>query len=87
MADVTPVRASKVKSLSEAAALVPDGARVAFGGQSVYQHPMAFVRELIIGAKTSGGGGGGFKGAIDDVRVYKRVLTAGEVSRLAAGDG
>jgi glutaconate CoA-transferase subunit A len=41
------VRASKVRSLSEAAALVTDGARIAFGGQSVYQHPMAFVRELI----------------------------------------
>jgi glutaconate CoA-transferase subunit A len=42
-----PVRATKVRSLSEAVALVPDGARIAFGGQSVYQHPMAFVRELI----------------------------------------
>jgi hypothetical protein len=44
-----------------------------------------FTKELIIGAKASGGGGGGFKGAIDDVRVYKRVLTAREVVRLAAG--
>lgn len=33
--------------MKEAAALVPDGARVAFGGQSVYQRPMAFVRELV----------------------------------------
>ena len=40
-------RRSKVQTMREAAALVPDGARVAFGGQSVYQHPMAFVRELI----------------------------------------
>jgi glutaconate CoA-transferase, subunit A len=40
-------RASKVRTLADAVALVPDGARIAFGGQSVYQHPMAFVRELI----------------------------------------
>jgi glutaconate CoA-transferase subunit A len=42
-----PARASKVLSLGEAARLVPDGARIAIGGQSVYQHPMALVRELI----------------------------------------
>ena len=45
MTHVTATRASKVMSLPEAATLVPDGARVALGGQSVYQHPMAFVRE------------------------------------------
>ncbi|MFC0531425.1 CoA transferase subunit A [Phytohabitans kaempferiae] len=39
-------RTSKLVSLREAAALVPDRCRIAFGGQSVYQHPMAFVREL-----------------------------------------
>ncbi len=42
-----PERTPKVISLSEAAALVPDGARIALGGFAVYQHPMAFVRELI----------------------------------------
>lgn len=41
------VRPAKTMSMAEAVALVPDGARIAFGGQSVYQHPMAFVRELI----------------------------------------
>ena len=41
------MRASKVVTMSEAAALVPDGARVALGGFAVYQHPMAFVRELV----------------------------------------
>ncbi len=44
---VRKVRATKVRTMREAAALVPDGARVALGGQSVYQRPMAFVRELI----------------------------------------
>jgi glutaconate CoA-transferase subunit A len=33
--------------MSEAAALVPDGARVAIGGFANYQRPMAFVRELV----------------------------------------
>lgn len=37
---------SKLLSLEEAVALVPDGARVAFGGFAVYQKPMAFVRAL-----------------------------------------
>ena len=46
MSTARPARRSKVVSLTEAAKLVPDGARVAFGGVSVYQHPMAFVREL-----------------------------------------
>ena len=40
-------RTSKIVSMREAAALVPDGARLALGGFAVYQHPMAFVRELI----------------------------------------
>jgi len=38
---------SKRMTLSEAAALVPDGARLAIGGFAVYQKPMAFVRELV----------------------------------------
>lgn len=42
-----PQPTSKLISLEEAAARVPDGARVAFGGFAVYQKPMAFVRELI----------------------------------------
>lgn len=46
MSAATATRRSKVTSLAEAAALVQDGARVAFGGLSIYQHPMAFVREL-----------------------------------------
>ena len=33
--------------MREAAALVPDGARLALGGFAVYQHPMAFARELV----------------------------------------
>ncbi|MBI3992131.1 MAG: CoA transferase subunit A, partial [Candidatus Lambdaproteobacteria bacterium] len=33
--------------LAEAAGMVRDGMRVALGGFAVYQHPMAFVRELI----------------------------------------
>jgi glutaconate CoA-transferase subunit A len=40
-------RTSKQVSLAEAARRVGDGARIALGGFSVYQHPMAFVRELI----------------------------------------
>ncbi len=42
-----PERTDKLCSMSEAAALVKDGARVAFGGFAIYQHPMAFVRELV----------------------------------------
>jgi glutaconate CoA-transferase, subunit A len=38
---------SKLKSLEDAAAMVPDGARVAFGGFAVYQKPMGFIRELV----------------------------------------
>ena len=40
-------RTSKQVTLSEAAARVADGTRIALGGFAVYQHPMAFVRELI----------------------------------------
>jgi glutaconate CoA-transferase subunit A len=38
---------SKVRSLEEAAALVPDGATLAIGGLSLNGAPMAFVRELV----------------------------------------
>lgn len=38
---------SKVVSVAEAAARVPDGTRIAFGGFAVYQKPMGFVRELV----------------------------------------
>jgi glutaconate CoA-transferase subunit A len=37
----------KVRSLEEAAALVPDGATLAIGGLSMNSTPMAFVRELV----------------------------------------
>ena len=36
----------KVRTLEEAAALVPDGATIAIGGLSMNSTPMAFVREL-----------------------------------------
>lgn len=42
-----PQRSGKVASLEQAAALVKDGCRLALGGFSIYQRPMAFVRELI----------------------------------------
>lgn len=38
---------TKLRSLAEAAALVPDGATVAIGGLSLNGAPMAFVRELV----------------------------------------
>jgi len=38
---------SKIAPLAEAAALVPDGATVSFGGFTTQRHPMAFVHELI----------------------------------------
>jgi glutaconate CoA-transferase, subunit A len=41
-----PAPRSKLASLPEAAARIPDGVRVALGGFAVYQHPMALVREL-----------------------------------------
>ena len=34
-------------SLSEAAALVPDGARLALGGMTIYRRPVAFALELL----------------------------------------
>ncbi|MET3927438.1 CoA-transferase [Devosia sp. 2618] len=40
-------RRSKLCSLSDAAAIVTDGMRIAFGGFATYQRPMAFVRELV----------------------------------------
>jgi len=42
-----PSRQVKVCSLTEAVQAVPDGSRIALGGFAVYQHPMAFVHELI----------------------------------------
>ncbi|WP_337182379.1 CoA-transferase [Shinella sp.] len=42
-----PSPSSKLQSLEEAAARVPDGTRLAFGGFAVYQKPMGFVRELV----------------------------------------
>ncbi|MCB8838063.1 CoA transferase subunit A [Aurantimonas sp. VKM B-3413] len=38
---------SKLVSAAQAAASVPDGARIGFGGFAVYQKPMGFVRELV----------------------------------------
>ena len=38
---------SKLIPLADAAALVPDGATISFGGFTVQRHPMAFVYELI----------------------------------------
>ncbi len=38
---------SKLIALADAAALVPDGATISFGGFTVQRHPMAFVYELI----------------------------------------
>lgn len=38
---------SKLIQLSQAAALVPDGATISFGGFTTQRHPMAFVYELI----------------------------------------
>lgn len=37
----------KLRSLAEAAALIPDGSRVHLGGMAVHNHPMAFVRQLL----------------------------------------
>ncbi len=37
----------KLCSLTEAASLIKDGTRIAFGGFSVHNHPMAFIYELI----------------------------------------
>ena len=38
---------NKLIELKEAAALVPDGATISFGGFSTQRHPMAFIYELI----------------------------------------
>jgi glutaconate CoA-transferase, subunit A len=38
---------SKIRTLAEAAELVPDGATIAIGGLSMNATPMAFVRELV----------------------------------------
>jgi glutaconate CoA-transferase, subunit A len=37
----------KLRSLAEAAALVPNGSRIHLGGMAVHNHPMAFVYELL----------------------------------------
>ncbi|MBI4768648.1 MAG: CoA transferase subunit A [Deltaproteobacteria bacterium] len=42
-----PALKEKILTLSEAAGLIPDGARIHIGGFSVHNHPMAFVHELI----------------------------------------
>jgi glutaconate CoA-transferase subunit A len=39
--------ANKLVGLAEAAALVPDGASISFGGFTTQRHPMAFIYELI----------------------------------------
>ena len=39
--------AHKVIALAQAAALVPDGAALSFGGFTTQRHPMAFIYELI----------------------------------------
>ena len=38
---------SKLIDLAQAAALVPDGACLSFGGFTTQRHPMAFVYELL----------------------------------------
>ena len=43
----TARRPQKLRSLAEAASLVPDGARVALGGHSHRRHPMALIYEMI----------------------------------------
>ncbi len=37
----------RLRSLSEAAALIKDGSRIHLGGMAVHNHPMAFVYELL----------------------------------------
>lgn len=44
---MTPQRRSKLATLSEAVRLVDRGARIAIGGFSLANRPMAFVREMI----------------------------------------
>jgi glutaconate CoA-transferase subunit A len=38
---------SKLGSVADAVALIPDGTRLAFGGFAIYQRPMVLIRELI----------------------------------------
>lgn len=45
--DRVPARESKLRSLEEAAALVPDGASLALGGIHAHNGGMAFIRALI----------------------------------------
>ncbi len=59
--------------MAEAASCVGDGARVALGGFSVYQRPMAFVRELIRQGRR-------------DLTVVG-VVNGPEVDMLAGSDG
>ena len=66
-------RTSKQVSLAEAASRIDDGARIALGGFSVYQHPMAFVRELI-------------RQGCRDLTVVG-VVNGPEVDMLAGSDG
>lgn len=42
-----PEPREKLCSLSDAAGLIGDGTRIAFGGMGVHNHPMAFIYELI----------------------------------------
>ena len=42
-----PELKKKLCSMAEAAALIKGGTRIAFGGMSVHNHPMAFIHELI----------------------------------------
>ena len=59
--------------MAEAASRIDDGARIALGGFSVYQHPMAFVRELIRQGRR-------------DLTVVG-VVNGPEVDMLAGSDG
>ena len=47
MSRATDGRKTKIVSMADAAGRVADGSRLALGGLSIYQHPMAFVRELV----------------------------------------
>lgn len=46
-------RATKLTSLPEAAQLVPDGVRLALGGFTIYNRPMALARELVRQRRTN----------------------------------
>ncbi|MFW5696587.1 MAG: CoA transferase subunit A [Phototrophicaceae bacterium] len=43
----TQARMPRFMTLAEAAALVPDGARLALGGMTIYRRPVAFALELL----------------------------------------